>query len=68
MYINIKICKIILLVINLLICIVDMYIVIKSSSGDVRLLGLYIMSVIGLLFTQRHSVTSRRLDSSAASL
>jgi len=55
-------------VINLLICIVDMYIVIKSSSGDVRLLGLYIMSVIGLLFTQRHSVTSRRLDSSAASL
>lgn len=54
--------------INLLICIVDMYIVIKSSSDDVRLIGLYVMSVIGLLFTQRHTVTLRRLDSSAASL
>jgi hypothetical protein len=44
-----------------------MYVVIKSSSDDVRLIGLYIMSVIGLLFTHR-SVASRRLDSSVASL
>jgi len=48
MYISIEICKIILLVINLLICI-DMYIVIKASNDDVRLIGLYVMSVIGLV-------------------
>lgn len=58
MYIGIEICKIILGVVNLLICIVSTYIVMKPSNDDVRLIGLYVMSVIGLVSTQHHSVTS----------